>query len=104
MNPSQWVSAIQEERIEWSVHSFRKMLQRGISREAVKRIVCAGEIIENYPDDKPFPSALFFGMWQNQPLHAVVAYDVSARKIFVVTVYRPDEEHFESDFRVRRQK
>ena len=98
------VSAIQGEKIEWSVHAFRKMLERGISREAVKYIICAGEIIEDYPDDKPFPSALFFGMWQNQPLHAVVAYDASNQKMFVITVYWPDEEHFESGFKVRRKK
>jgi len=54
------------------------MLEKGISRASVKHIICTGEMIENYPDDKPFPSGLFYGIWQNQPLHAVIAYDLSA--------------------------
>ena len=101
---AQFVAAVQKERIEWSTHSFRRMLERGISREGVKWVICNGEIIEKYPEDEPFPSALFFGMWQNQPLHAVVAHDASTQKLFVVTVYWPDEEHFESNFKIRRKK
>jgi len=38
------------------------MLEKGISRASVKHIICTGEMIENYPDDKPFPSGLFYGM------------------------------------------
>jgi hypothetical protein len=51
------------------------MLEQGISRAAVKNIISTGELIEDYPYDTPFPSGLFFGIWQNQPLHVVISYD-----------------------------
>jgi len=68
------------------------MLEKGISRGSVKHIICTGEMIENYPDDKPFPSGLLYGIWQNQPLHAVIASDLTEQKIFLITAYWPDEE------------
>jgi len=40
------------------------MMERGISRKIVKKILLSGEIVENYPDDKPYPSALFLGCSQ----------------------------------------
>lgn len=102
MNHDQLVGIIQQGRIEWSAHALKRMLEKGISRASVKHIICTGEMIENYPDDKPFPSGLFYGIWQNQPLHAVIAYDFTEQKIFLITAYWPDEEHFETDFKTRR--
>jgi len=45
------------------------MMERGISRETVKEVLLNGEIIENHPDDKPYPSALLLGWVQSQPFH-----------------------------------
>jgi len=89
--------------IEWSAHTLRRMLERNISRESILHIICHGEIIEAYPDDRPFPSALFFGMWDNKPLHTVIAHDKGTEKIFVITSYQPDTEHFDSNFRTRKK-
>jgi len=97
------IDAIEKNNIEWSTHALQRMLQRGISRAAVKNCICEGELIENYPDDTPFPSALFFGKWQNQPLHTVIAYDASDHKVFLITAYRPDEKHFQADFKTRKK-
>ena len=54
MNHDQLVGIIQQGRIEWSAHALKRMLEKGISRASVKHIICTGEMIENYPDDKPF--------------------------------------------------
>jgi len=36
-----------------------------------------GEIIEDYPDDKPYPSCLIFGMtFSGDPVHSVWAYNL----------------------------
>ena len=94
---------VKQGRIEWSGHALQRMLERGVSRESIKHIICYGENIESYPDDQPFPRALFFGMWDNKPLHSVVAHDKSTQKIFVITAYQPDTKHFESDFKARRK-
>jgi uncharacterized protein DUF4258 len=53
MNHDQLVGIIQQGRIEWSAHALKRMLEKGISRASVKHIICTGEMIENYADDKP---------------------------------------------------
>jgi hypothetical protein len=78
------------------------MLERGISRESVKQTLLNGEIIEDYADDKPFPSALFLGLQEGKPLHVVAAFDERSGECFIVTAYHPDAEHFGLDFRTRR--
>jgi hypothetical protein len=67
--------AIQNGMIEWQTHALERMMKRGISREIVKQVLLEGEIIEDYPDDKPFPTALFLGWFQRNPLHVVTALD-----------------------------
>jgi len=42
----------------FSRHAFERMFQRGINPDAVAQLVANGEVIADYPDDQPFPSAL----------------------------------------------
>ncbi|MBT5307684.1 MAG: DUF4258 domain-containing protein [Candidatus Scalindua sp.] len=95
-------NAIKEGRIEWQRHALEKMMERGISRKAVKDVLLNGEIIESYPDDKPYPSALFLGWVKNQPLHVVGSLDSTTGWCFIITAYKPDSEYFESDYKTRR--
>ncbi|MFO7958629.1 MAG: DUF4258 domain-containing protein [Candidatus Brocadiia bacterium] len=90
--------------LRWRAHALERMLQRGISRASVLRTLEQGEVIEDYPDDRPFPSALLLGFAEGRPLHVVVALDATSGYAHVVTVYEPDLEHFESDFRTRRER
>ena len=48
-------------KIKWSVHCFERMQERDISRADVKNCILNGEIIEDYPNDFPYPSCLIFG-------------------------------------------
>lgn len=75
---------------------------RGLSRSDVFTVLLAGEQIEDYPNDKPFPSALFMGWTTNEPLHVVAAFDSASQWAYIITTYRPDLEHFEPDFKTRR--
>ena len=95
---------IQRNKIEWSAHALERMLEKGISRTSVKYILLNGEMIESYSDDKPFPSGLFHGTWKDKSLHVVIAYDTASERIFVITAYWPDEDHFTGDFRTRRMQ
>ncbi|MBU4320836.1 MAG: DUF4258 domain-containing protein [Thermodesulfovibrionales bacterium] len=104
MNRDVLRSAIENGYIEWQRHSLERMFERGISREDVKEILRKGEIIEDYPDDKPYPSVLFLGWINEEPLHVVAAIDLLTGWGFVITAYKPDLEHFESDYKTRRQK
>lgn len=96
-------TALEKNNIEWQRHALERMMERGISRSIVKDVLLSGEIIEAYPDDKPFPSALFLGSVEEKPFHVVTAYDAKSEYCFVITAYKPDLEHFEADFKTRRQ-
>ncbi len=53
-------------------HSFRRMFEREISPEDVLNVVKEGNIIKEYPDDKPYPSFLILKFVNNRPVHIVV--------------------------------
>lgn len=90
-------------RIHWHQHALERFLERGISRSEVVSAIMNGEVIEVYPKDRPYPSALILYI-EVEPLHVVVAADPIARICHVITAYRPDLEYFEPDFRSRRKK
>lgn len=89
--------------ISWQKHALTRMLERNISRNEVKEAICSGEIIEEYPDDYPFPSCLMFYS-DLKPLHIVLSYNQANQTAYIITVYRPDLNHFESDFKTRRRQ
>lgn len=89
--------------VEWQSHALARMLERGISRGTVRNVLLEGELIENYPDDRPYQSALFLGLVESEPFHVVAAFDKQSNYCFIITAYRPDSEHFESDYRTRRK-
>jgi len=97
-------NAVKKGFIEWQRHALERMMERGISRDAVIETLLNGEIIEDCQDETPYPSALFLGMDKKQPIHVVAAIDYLIGRCFVITAYRPDKEHFESDYKTRRKK
>lgn len=78
------------------------MLERGITRTAVILAITHGEVIEYYPTDRPFPSALILRILDSQTIHVVAAYDAITDMAFVITTYLPDQKHFLPDYRTRR--
>lgn len=90
------------DKIRFTQHALRRMFDRGISPEDVRTVVMTGDIIEEYPDDIPYPSVLVLGWARNRPRHAVVAWDVAGGECSVVTVYIPDAAMWNDDFRTRR--
>lgn len=95
-------AAIVAGRIVWQRHALVRMLERGISRNHVVTSLAAGEVIEVYGDDKPLPSLLVLGFFAGEPLHVVTAYDEVEDTAYIITVYRPDRDHFANDFKTRR--
>ena len=80
------------------------MLERDISRQDVFNVLLTGEEIEDYANDIPFPSALLFGWKGSEPIHVVVALDSTGQQGYIITVYRPDLEHFNPDLKTRRNR
>ena len=61
--------------VEFRLHAVERMFERGISTDDVRRVIQAGKVIEDYPNDTPFPSCLVLGYARNKPLHVVIATD-----------------------------
>ena len=80
------------------------MFERGISASDVKKVVNTGEVIEEYPEDTPYPSKLMLGWCESRPLHVVVAANKADKEMIVVTVYEPSVVFWEEDFKRRKQK
>ncbi|MBI3694082.1 MAG: DUF4258 domain-containing protein [Acidobacteria bacterium] len=91
-------------RFEWRKHVLEKLAQREIRQAAILDVLISGECIEEYPSDLPYPSALYLGWAGNRPIHVVVALDEGNDWAYIITAYEPDLEHFESDYRTRRQR
>ena len=83
-------------------HAELRRRQRGISVPDIKSAIRAGEIVEDYPDDYPFPSCLVLGTGTHgEPLHVVCG--VGAGTLFVITAYCPSPDKWEPDWRTRKE-
>jgi hypothetical protein len=80
------------------------MFERGIAKNDVLAVLAAGEVIVEYPDDKPYPSSLVLGWMSGRALHVVVAEDQPNRACYVITVYVPDPAVWSADFKRRRRQ
>jgi hypothetical protein len=78
------------------------MFLRRISKSEVQAVVAYGEVIEDRPDDTPFPSYLLLDLLAGRPIHVVFSYDESTDTGYVVTAYIPDPNLWQDDFRTRR--
>ena len=78
------------------------MRQRNINISDVLSCVKTGEIIEEYPNDYPFPSVLILGKTiNNTVLHLVCAK--GQNNVWMITVYEPDIKEWYDDLRTRRK-
>ncbi len=82
-----------------SNHARVRMFQRNISTEDIRQVITRGEIIEDYPDDEPCPSALLLGFTGGKPCHVVVSQ--CEDHVRVITVYVPEKNKW-IDYRIRR--
>ncbi|MGC8551058.1 MAG: DUF4258 domain-containing protein [Acidobacteriaceae bacterium] len=89
--------------VHYSRHAIERMFQRSLSPAAIAAVLQASEVIAGYPEDIPYPSQLLLGFVSEQPVHVVLARDPETGACFVVTVYRPDPQHWEQDYKTRRQ-
>lgn len=80
------------------------MAERGILREEVKEVLLRGEVIEEYPEDYPFPSGLFLGKAAARPLHVVASINSTVGMVYIITAYEPSDDRFEPDLKTRRKK
>ncbi len=72
--------------------------------DEVLQVLDTGEIIEEYPDDSPYPSCLIFGRTGlGRPLHIVCGAVSAENRLIIITLYQPAPDRWEPDFRRRKQ-
>jgi len=82
-------------------HAQRRCDTRNISMEEIKHAIHTGEIIENYPKDKPYPSCLILGyVRKNIPLYVLCAL---GEIVHIITVHWLDPSKW-LDPKTRREK
>ena len=91
-----------ENKIKWTLHALKRIRDRKILSDKVINAVLSGEIIEQYRDDKYFPSCLIFNCDYDEPIHAVVS--IGNGTVHIITAYNPTLEEWESDFKTRKEK
>ncbi|MBU0512051.1 MAG: DUF4258 domain-containing protein [Chloroflexi bacterium] len=85
------------------IHALQRMYKRHVSRTDVRTVLETGIVIEDYPEDKPYPSQLILGWSSSRILHVVAAHNADTNEIIVITVYEPDQDKWEADFKRRKK-
>lgn len=95
------VLAADKNNIEMTSHANMKCIKRIINSKDVLNVLLHGEIIEQYPNDYPFPSCLELGSsLSGTPLHVCCA--IGNGKLWVITAYYPTTEQWEDDMKTRK--
>ena len=97
-------NAVFNGRVRFRLHSAEMLIERNILKKQVYDAITHGEVIEEYITDKPFPSCLISYSCSNSPIHVVCSFNDIDDMAIIITVYVPDNDHFESDFKTRRKK
>ena len=93
----------QNDTIVISEHAKNRCRERNIKQKDIKCCVMSGEIVEQYPDDFPFPSCLIFGYASdNRIIHVVISDEGESGRI--ITAYIPNTTKFETDLKTRKER
>ncbi|MCY4409195.1 MAG: DUF4258 domain-containing protein [Caldilineaceae bacterium] len=104
MNLEDIANAIRSDRIRITNHADEEAQMDHLTFDEIFVSVLSGEMIEHYPDDKPYPSCLIYGKtFGQEPVHSVWAFNEANLWAVLITVYRPDPVRW-IDWRVRRAR
>ena len=90
-------------KLVYRFHALQRMLQRSISEDEIAFIIQNHPtILEEYPQDLPYPSQLVLGQIGKKSLHIVLAINDAEKEFIIITVYEPDPTLWTHDFTKRR--
>jgi hypothetical protein len=96
------ISAIRSNRVRITDHADEEARADHLSFDEIFVSVFQGEVIEDYPNDWPYPSCLIYGdTFSGEPVHSVWAYNEGNGWAVMVTVYRPDPDRW-VNWKIRR--
>lgn len=89
--------------ITYSAHAIRRMFERKVSTADIELVLNSGLVIEDHPNDYPYPSFLLLGINQSTPVHVAAAKIPTSNECIVVTVYVPEPSRWSADFKTRKK-
>lgn len=96
--------AIRTSKVNISDHADEELENDAIEDDELYYSTLNGEVIEDYADDKPFPSCLIYGKdKKNIPIHSVWAYSDKHEIAILITAYIPDPEKW-INYKIRKPK
>ena len=102
MDIDQYRNLNRDETIAITNHARMRFRERGITLDDIELAINKGQIIEEYPTDKPFPSCLISAhISTGRVLHLVLSTDNEF--FYIITAYWPDAEKWTDDFTKRRE-
>lgn len=95
--------AVREGRINTRYHASRRMMEREILYEEVLEVISKGEVVENYPEAKPFPAYLIMGSVKGkEPLYVLCSFD--GEVVHIITVHWLDPQKWITPWTRRKLK
>ena len=102
MNIEEIQACCKEGRIQWTAHVLQRLIKRNIARKSIKEVLQNGTIIEQYPNDYPYPSCLVSGYTSTgEILHIVCG--IGENRLWIITAYRPDSSIWNDSFSKRKE-
>jgi hypothetical protein len=89
-------------KIIFRVHAVQRMFERNVSLNKVSQALQSGETIEDYSAEMPEPSRLILGFQGKRPFHMVASDNPEINETTIITVYIPDPDQWNKDFKSRR--
>ena len=89
-------------KIIFRVHALQRMYKRNISAKRVSQALQSGETIEDYSSEMPEPSRLILSFQGKRPFHVVTSENPGTNEITIITVYVPDSDKWNMDFKSRK--
>jgi hypothetical protein len=93
---------LREGNVELTMHSLKRIVQRNISEREIGEMADSTVIIEDYPDDKYYPSYLLLGFTsRNRPLHLHVSR-MPGECVRLITIYEPNSQEWVDNYSKRK--
>ena len=85
------IGAIRHNRIRITDHADVEAANDRLTFDEIYFSVFNGDVIEDYAEDRPYPSCLIYGQsFKGDPIHSVWAFNEQSQYAVLITVYRPD--------------
>ena len=92
-----------DENIIITQHALLRLRQKNIKYSDVKNAILTGDIIEEYPDDFPYPSCLISGFGKRERVHLHTVVGINIPSLWIITAYYPTTDKWYDDYKPRRK-